>query len=575
MSLNSHRKYYIIIFLASFAMLGLATIQLYWLDKAALLNQEHFERTVYGTLQSISRKLEAREAYGFMKSEVELSDFNEEKLDEKAPNSGKQRFLGLSLSDLEDAPPELDLKGAYGVYIKEVYTDSPAAMARLRNGDIITSINQQPVNSVLQVRELLNRLSYHKNPISIAYERRCNPEKTQLISPDNPVELQDLNVQMPIDAHDSLDQALGSELGDLSNILQNLIENPQRSIWDKVCHNINMDSLITTEFKTQGIRIKPEWEIAQNYTETVQQSAAFNPQQRDNKVYQINLFPLDLSQPPSHLNVYFHQEQQYLKQSNLVLPLLALLFIGLLISCFAYTLYALFYQKKISELKTDFINNMTHELKTPVATIRLATDMALDKSFQKEPAMLNRYLGIIHDENNRLASQIEKVLQFARLERGEIKLNIEAVDVHEVLNALIKPLMLVIEQRNGVLHTQFEAQHSIIQADRLHLSNIFSNILDNAIKYSPTALDISVTTYNTPTGIAIEVSDKGIGMSKDVQQRIFEAFYREPHGNLHDVKGFGLGLSYVKQMITAHRGDIQVKSKIKQGSNFLITLPFK
>ena len=224
-------------------------------------------------------------------------------------------------------------------------------------------------------------------------------------------------------------------------------------------------------------------------------------------------------------------------------------------------------------MKTDFINNMTHELKTPIATISLASEMLKDKMIGANEENRARYAGIIFEENKRLGNHVEKVLQIARLEKGEIQLNKTPVDVHQLITGLLNNFQLQVEENDGTLLTDFQCKEPWINVDEMHFSNVISNLLDNALKYNDKKPVIKVTTSDEKDGILFEISDNGIGLSKDDQKRVFEKFYRVQKGNLHDTKGFGLGLSYVKTIVDKHGGSIFVVSKPKEGSIFKIYIP--
>lgn len=224
-------------------------------------------------------------------------------------------------------------------------------------------------------------------------------------------------------------------------------------------------------------------------------------------------------------------------------------------------------------MKTDFINNMTHELKTPIATISIASEMLKDNSISESKENRAKYAGIIFDENKRLYNHVEQVLQIARLEKGELQLNIEDRDIHEIIQASAKRFHLILEELNGKIELHLNAENHIFKLDEMHFTAAINNLIDNAIKYNDKVPLIKINTFNIPSGIQIEVVDNGVGLSKVEQQKIFEKFYRVTKGNVHDTKGFGLGLSYVQSIIDKHAGKIWVESKPKEGSKFIIQLP--
>lgn len=246
-----------------------------------------------------------------------------------------------------------------------------------------------------------------------------------------------------------------------------------------------------------------------------------------------------------------------------------------LISIFAYTIYAIIRQKKLSEMKTDFINNMTHEFKTPVATIMIASEALKDPEVVEDKSRISRLANIIYDENVRLGNHIERVLSVARLERKEIKLEFAPVNVNDLITAVIDSMGLQLQKRNTAVTLNLDATQDLIMADELHLSNVIYNLIDNANKYSLNAPQIDIATSNRGKHLIIEVADKGIGMTKDQTKRIFDQFYRVPTGNLHDVKGFGLGLNYVRDIVAEMDGTIKVNSEKDKGTTFEISLPIK
>ncbi|HUX84620.1 MAG TPA: HAMP domain-containing sensor histidine kinase, partial [Chitinophagaceae bacterium] len=251
----------------------------------------------------------------------------------------------------------------------------------------------------------------------------------------------------------------------------------------------------------------------------------------------------------------------------------SMLFTLILITAFALTVSTMLRQKKISEIKSDFINNMTHELKTPLATISLAVDAIVNEKVMASQDKIKYFTGIIKEENRRMHSQVENILQSALLEKKEIKLNIEEVDLHQAVRKSIANFQLQLQHKHAELETRFSAEHTMIHADQGHLGNVISNLLDNAIKYSREKPQITISTENVPGGILLSIADNGIGMSKETQAKIFEKFYRAHTGNLHNVKGFGLGLAYVKAIMDAHHGKVSVESRPAAGSKF--TLEFR
>ena len=318
-----------------------------------------------------------------------------------------------------------------------------------------------------------------------------------------------------------------------------------------------------TDFSTDEVTEMPQEEIPEEDT----------PLMRSD--YEVDLFTNEIKSP-GRLTVYFPNKSSVLWGGNVWRTLLAsFLSSAIVLLCFGYTIYVIFTQKKLSEMKTDFINNMTHEFKTPIATISLAADSITNPSILSNEEKIKRFASIIKQENKRMNNQVEKVLQMASLDKKNSKLKITSVHLHEVIEQAATNARLKVKKKEGAVRTDLQATDAIIEADLTHISNIINNLLDNANKYSPEKPKISVHTRNVKGGVEVIVRDEGIGMSKEARKHIFDKFYRVHTGNLHDVKGFGLGLSYVKAMITAHKGQIKVKSELGKGSSFILTFPKK
>lgn len=241
---------------------------------------------------------------------------------------------------------------------------------------------------------------------------------------------------------------------------------------------------------------------------------------------------------------------------------------------FGYSVYLIIRQKRLSEMKTDFINNMTHELKTPISTISLSSEVLMDET-PPDPQRLKQYATIIFNENNRLKTQVEKVLQLAALDNKNIPLKLDSLDVHAVIRQAVSAVELKVKERNGSIMCHLNATESTIQADVVHITNVLYNLLDNAIKYSAEEPIIEISTWSENNALYLSVADHGIGISKEAMVHIFDKFYRVPTGNVHDVKGFGLGLYYVKLMVEEHNGKISVESTPGKGSRFIVKLPMK
>ena len=292
-----------------------------------------------------------------------------------------------------------------------------------------------------------------------------------------------------------------------------------------------------------------------------------------NSSYKVNLAPDNVFIAPKYLSVYFSSEKNYILQTMWLMLTGSGILVLVIIFSFYYTVTTILKQKKLSDIKNDFINNMTHELKTPISTVALASEMLNDSSIEKSKEKVNHYVRIIKEENQRLGLLVENILQTAVLDKGQFKLRPQEVDVHEIIDRAISNIRLQVEKREGEIHLEKNAKQNILQADRVHLTNIIYNLVDNALKYSEEKPAIKISTENINNGIQIAVSDNGIGISKENQKKIFETFYRVPTGNIHNVKGFGLGLSYVKAAVEKHGGSVSVESEIGKGSTFKVYLP--
>ena len=292
-------------------------------------------------------------------------------------------------------------------------------------------------------------------------------------------------------------------------------------------------------------------------------------------LYKTPLFSDGIYKQDVVLSVVFPQKSDYVLGSMVWILGGSLLFSLIILATFGVSLYFIIHQKKVSEMKSDFINNMTHEFKTPIATISLAADTITNPKVINDEAGVKHFIAMIKKENSRMNKQVETILQIASLDKKEMDFEFEEVSIHELIERAVETIEIQVLQKEGNIHMNLQAVNSTILGDQEHLTNLFHNLLDNANKYSPEKPDISVSTINKPNGILISFEDKGIGMSKAIQSKIFEKFYRQSSGNIHNVKGFGLGLSYAKAIIEAHKGSINVISEPGEGARFDIFLPFK
>lgn len=287
--------------------------------------------------------------------------------------------------------------------------------------------------------------------------------------------------------------------------------------------------------------------------------------------------PLFLNDPPARMSVvkvHFPGKRDYIFDSvTYMIP--SLIFTVVLLITFIFTIYIVFRQKKLTEMKNDFINNMTHEFKTPISTISLAAQMLSDPAVGKSPMMFQHISGVINDETKRLRFQVEKVLQMSMFDRQKAALKMKELDMNELISGVVNTFALKVERYNGKIETELEAAHAVIFADEMHITNVIFNLMDNAVKYKRPDVDLvlKVRTWNEGGKLMISIQDNGIGIKKENLKKIFEKFYRVHTGNLHDVKGFGLGLAYVKKIISDHKGTIRAESELNVGTKFIIALP--
>lgn len=336
-----------------------------------------------------------------------------------------------------------------------------------------------------------------------------------------------------------------------------------------------LDTLLRGELMNRGIQLDYDFWLksvmhdAVVFSKVSSESGELLP----SNTFKTTLFSNDVIRDPGMLYINFPDKNSLIFSTLGVTMGSSAGLLLVLISIFSYTLYAILRQKKISEMKTDFINNMTHEFKTPVSTIMIASEALKDPEILEDKSRITRLAGIIYDENVRLGNHIERVLSIARLEKKELKLEEEDIEMNSLIAAVADSMSLQLQKKNAELILDLRAEHATVKGDELHLSNVIYNLIDNANKYSVDAPHIKLSTKTIGKKLVIEVADKGIGMTKEQSKRAFDQFYRVPTGNLHDVKGFGLGLNYVLDIVTQMNGTIKVQSEKDKGTVFEIIIP--
>ena len=382
------------------------------------------------------------------------------------------------------------------------------------------------------------------------------------------------------------------DIPEASRSLQDIIRSRyahQRALMDEVIYKIlytasnqplearvnfrALDRDLQAELLNNGIEIPYHFTVSTSDGREVYRCSDYEATGEEDAYSQI-LFSND---PPSKmgvLKIHFPTMNSYIFSSvRFMIP--ALFFTVVLCLTFMFTLYIIFRQKKVTELKNDFINNMTHEFKTPVSTISLAAQMLADDSVSKSPQMMQHVTGIINDEAKRLRFQVEKVLQISLFDEQKATLKTRELDVNELVTGVVNTFALKVEKNGGTIVTHLDATQPIVMGDEMHITNVVFNLLDNAVKYKrdDDPLRLTIRTWNESGKFCLSIQDNGIGIKKENLKRVFDRFYRVHTGNVHDVKGFGLGLAYVKKVIQDHRGSIRAESELGVGTKFVIVLP--
>ena len=337
-------------------------------------------------------------------------------------------------------------------------------------------------------------------------------------------------------------------------------------------HPYYLESLLKTEFSKNQIDIDFEYSIYDCFTDSVVYTDKATTLEELGSSEALGQPEINWENDGHYFGVYFPNMQSHLLKKmgfwfvSSVLFLLVLIFFG-------YTISIILKQKRLSEIKTDFINNMTHELKTPISTISLSSEALMNDKILEQPDRLKNYANIIYSENERLKNQVDRVLQVASIEKESISLQLNRIDIHLLITAIVNNLKLNLDKVNAIIELRLNSTISEINADEVHISNILKNLIDNAIKYSKKDPKIIISTVLKGNDMHITINDNGMGISKAHLPYIFEKFFRVPTGNLHNVKGFGLGLYYVKTMIDAQGGRVLVKSILDEGTTFTLIIP--
>lgn len=357
----------------------------------------------------------------------------------------------------------------------------------------------------------------------------------------------------------------------VENLVNKLIRR-QVNIEDRISPEIIKQEL-DCQLRLNGIYSEYQFAILRDNRDKFYATADYSPSPETN-LYEVTLFPKDIISPSSYLVIYFPEEAQISITSLSKNTITSVILTLIIMSIFLVTILIILRQKQLHEMKTDFVNNMTHELKTPIASISLASQMLKDPTITKNEQSFANISSVIEEESKRLGFQVERVLQMAALDRGKTMLKIKEVYVNDIIRKVVKSFALKLEDRDGEITCKYEAKDDMVEADEVHITNIINNLLDNALKYTEGKPILHITTASLKNGVEISITDNGIGISRENLKRIFAQFYRVHTGNIHNVKGFGIGLSYVKKIVEAHHGNIKVKSDLGKGSTFTIYLPY-
>ncbi len=378
-----------------------------------------------------------------------------------------------------------------------------------------------------------------------------------------------VNAMQPQQVLNELDKRWAEQEQLVEKVVKNMLVE-EKDIRDRFSGN-QIEKMVREKLQEKGVEFPFEYAVYEVGKPPIFFSDHYD--ENEPNYFRGTLFPGGIFRQRTLINVYFPDVRKHLIRSTGVMGLSSLLITLFIVSMFSLALYVIFKQKRLSEMKNDFVNNMTHELKTPISTISLASQMLSDRSIPDTQKNLGQISRIIRTESKQLSFQVERVLQMAIFDHGQLKLKMQEVDIHDLVETVAQNFLIQVEKREGKLEFLPEAEDSVVRGDKMHLTNVVSNLLENAMKYTRQTPDIGISTRNAGSDLILSIRDNGIGIGKEDQKRIFDKFYRVPTGNLHNVKGFGLGLSYVKLIVEHHGGAIGLKSELQKGTQFNIRLP--
>ena len=599
------RKIQIIIGLMCLALIGLIGFQWYWIREAIAIRNEQFNNKVAESVQEVVHRLEKQEMMYMLQQRIETEQ-QKDKLNRITQLREMPVKRTAQVNNTKKRASTISPPANIQVFIApngeeihyQVLAEAAPSDVLSPNFRVMVEHQQQIIEEFFQAQrfgaegmdEFMRRRLDDEKKLGSAFQEAFPNQKGAVKSPNSgngessQVQTQYRKAKSNLGKSASLagtkplinGKAKDLDRADLLREVMKDLMYAKRPIQERV-NRFLLDTLLRKELAQNGITLPYEFAVQANANNgMIFSTASLKSNEWQQRSYKASLFPNETLQGNNLLFVFFPDQQKYILNDMGVMFGGSGILIVVIMACFYMAVSTILHQKKLSDIKNDFINNMTHEFKTPISTIALAADMAQENSRssgnEASPRM-TRYLGIIREENKRLGTHVEKVLQMALLDKGHVKLKRSDANIHGLIEKVLNSLSVQIEQREGELDLEFEAVNEIISCDELHISNILNNLVDNAIKYSPEKLHLTVKTENQNNGVTISITDQGLGMSKDQIHRIFDTFYRVPTGNVHDVKGFGLGLSYVKKMVEAHEGTVSVQSRSGHGSTFILWLP--
>lgn len=559
-----------IILLMSLASLGLIGFQYYWVSNALRINEERFEQNIYQSLATTISQLETGETSDIFLSYLAEDTLLQRSLFQKIEPivvQVRQRPILRRRPSVIDSMMQQPLPQMSQRFRRIIESRGVDLSAFLDLDNFFTYLTPEIASSLFTPDEMEILLQEREKQFQYLNQAEASFRSKFGVQME-PEFVEEFNIP-----RDALDKIRNTNLKiEAMNRAWDELLGSQKDVLNRI-DTAQAKRLLIANLKERGIDQPFDLAILDNKGVLIPITKAHTNILVQG--IQAKLFPSDIIDNENYLLINFPNKGKYILQQIWLPVLSSLLFIGVIIFCFFYAIQVIIRQKKLSEIKNDFINNMTHEFKTPIATVSLAVEALQDPDLLSQENFRNRYLSIIKEENKRLGTQVEKVLQAATLDKKDFKLKIETINVCDILENAKNNFELQVQKKEGKIILEMDLKEPYLEADPFHLSHIINNLLDNAVKYSKESLQISIKAWDTADKTMISVKDNGIGMSKESVKKIFDKFYRVPTGNIHDVKGFGLGLAYVSTMVEAHHGEISVQSESGKGSTFTLKLPKK